>query len=113
MPGSSISTQPNESQISEPSWHALTLWRTAPFALSAASTRVDRQLVDARGGVPEFGPSKSRAGFRTAPVPEVGRPEVIHRYVRVLLRLNTPGQCEGPGAPLALIDPALSVGRVP
>jgi integrase len=33
--------------------------------------RFDRQLVSARGGVPEFGPPKSRAGFRTVPMPEV------------------------------------------
>ena len=33
--------------------------------------RVDRQLVSARAGVPEFGPPKSRAGFRTVPMPEV------------------------------------------
>ena len=33
--------------------------------------RVDRQLVDARRGVPEFGPPKSKAGFRTVPMPEV------------------------------------------
>jgi len=33
--------------------------------------RVDRQLISARAGVPEFGPPKSRAGFRTVPMPEV------------------------------------------
>lgn len=33
--------------------------------------RVDRQLVAALHGVPEFGPPKSRAGFRTVPMPEV------------------------------------------
>jgi integrase len=33
--------------------------------------RVDRQLISARGGVPEFGPPKSKAGFRTVPMPEV------------------------------------------
>jgi integrase len=33
--------------------------------------RVDRQLVSALRGVPEFGPPKSRAGFRTVPMPEV------------------------------------------
>jgi integrase len=33
--------------------------------------RVDRQLISASGGVPEFGPPKSRAGFRTVPIPEV------------------------------------------
>jgi integrase len=33
--------------------------------------RVDRQLVAARAGVPEFGPPKTKAGFRTIPMPEV------------------------------------------
>src|SRR5207253_3315207 len=33
--------------------------------------RVDRQLIAARDGVPEFGPPKSKAGFRTVPMPEV------------------------------------------
>ena len=33
--------------------------------------RVDRQLVSALRGVPEFGPPKSKAGFRTVPMPEV------------------------------------------
>ena len=33
--------------------------------------RVDRQLIAARAGVPEFGPPKSKAGFRTVPMPEV------------------------------------------
>ncbi|MDQ2728689.1 MAG: site-specific integrase [Actinomycetota bacterium] len=35
------------------------------------SVRVDRQLVSARGGPPEFGPPKSKAGFRTVPIPDV------------------------------------------
>lgn len=35
------------------------------------TVRVDRQLVSARGGPPEFGPPKSKAGFRTVPIPEV------------------------------------------
>lgn len=33
--------------------------------------RVDRQLIGVRAGVPEFGPPKSKAGFRTVPIPEV------------------------------------------
>ena len=33
--------------------------------------RVDRQLIACREGVPEFGPPKSKAGFRTIPMPEV------------------------------------------
>jgi integrase len=33
--------------------------------------RVDRQLVTVRAGVPEFGPPKSKAGFRTVPMPDV------------------------------------------
>lgn len=33
--------------------------------------RVDRQLLGARAGIPEFGPPKSKAGFRTVPMPEV------------------------------------------
>lgn len=33
--------------------------------------RVDRQLTGAKAGVPEFGPPKSKAGFRTVPMPEV------------------------------------------
>ena len=33
--------------------------------------RVDRQLVSATRGVPEFGPPKSKAGFRTVPMREV------------------------------------------
>ena len=33
--------------------------------------RVDRQLVGARDGRPEFGPPKSNAGFRTVPMPAV------------------------------------------
>jgi len=35
------------------------------------TVRVDRQLLDARDGVPQFGPPKSRAGFRTVPMPDV------------------------------------------
>ena len=33
--------------------------------------RVDRQLLGAPGGVPQFGPPKSQAGFRTVPMPAV------------------------------------------
>lgn len=33
--------------------------------------RVDRQLISALRGVPEFGPPKSKAGYRTVPMPEV------------------------------------------
>lgn len=33
--------------------------------------RVDGQLVASLRGVPEFGPPKSKAGFRTVPMPEV------------------------------------------
>lgn len=33
--------------------------------------RDDRQLINARAGVPEFGPPKSKASFRTVPMPEV------------------------------------------
>jgi integrase len=33
--------------------------------------RVDRQLVSASAGIPEFGPPKSKAGFRTVPMPDV------------------------------------------
>ncbi len=33
--------------------------------------RVDRQLISARDGVPEFGPPKTKAGFRTVPMPDV------------------------------------------
>ena len=33
------------------------------------AVRVDRQLVVVRAGVPEFGPPKSMAGFRTVPMP--------------------------------------------
>ena len=32
--------------------------------------RVDRQLLSAVGGVPEFGPPKSKAGFRVSRLPE-------------------------------------------
>ena len=35
------------------------------------TVRVDRQLVAVRGGVPEFGPPKTMAGFRTVPMPQV------------------------------------------
>jgi hypothetical protein len=34
--------------------------------------RVDRQLISALGGVPAFGPPKSKAGFRTVPMPGTG-----------------------------------------
>ncbi len=33
--------------------------------------RVDRQLISALRGIPEFGPPKSKAGFRTVPMPDV------------------------------------------
>jgi len=33
--------------------------------------RVNRQLIGAKVGVPEFGPPKSKAGFRTVPLPDV------------------------------------------
>lgn len=33
--------------------------------------RVNRQLIGVRAGVPEFGPPKSKAGFRTVPLPDV------------------------------------------
>jgi integrase len=33
--------------------------------------RVDRQLIAVRDGVPHFGPPKTRAGFRTVPMPGV------------------------------------------
>jgi integrase len=31
---------------------------------------VDRQLISVRSGIPQFGPPKSEAGYRTVPVPE-------------------------------------------
>jgi integrase len=33
--------------------------------------RVDRQLVSVRGETPEFGPPKSRASYRTVPMPDL------------------------------------------
>jgi integrase len=33
--------------------------------------RVNRQLIGAKAGVPEFGPPKNKAGFRTVPLPDV------------------------------------------
>jgi integrase len=33
--------------------------------------RVNRQLIGAKGGVLEFGPPESKAGFRTVPLPDV------------------------------------------
>jgi integrase len=33
--------------------------------------RVDRQLIAAQAGVPEFGPPKTKAGFRTIPMPRI------------------------------------------
>ena len=33
--------------------------------------RVNRRLLGAKAGVPEFGPPKSKAGFRTVPLPDV------------------------------------------
>ena len=35
------------------------------------NVRVDRQLIAVRAGVPEFGPPKTMAGFRTVPMPQV------------------------------------------
>jgi integrase len=35
------------------------------------TVRVDRQLISVRDGVPEWGPPKSKAGFRTVPIPDV------------------------------------------
>lgn len=35
------------------------------------TVRVDRQLLGAHGGVPEFGPPKTKAGFRTVPMPDL------------------------------------------
>ena len=32
--------------------------------------RVDRQLIGVRAGIPEFGPPKTKAGFRTIPMPD-------------------------------------------
>ncbi len=39
--------------------------------------RVNRQLVGTKGGVPEFGPSKSKAGFRTVPLPASTLPKTF------------------------------------
>ena len=44
--------------------------------------RVDRQLISARGGVPEFGPPKSTAGFRTVPMPGVVGPTLADHLAR-------------------------------
>jgi integrase len=44
--------------------------------------RVDRQLVSATRGVPEFGPPKSKAGFRTVPMPEVVASTLAAHLVR-------------------------------
>jgi integrase len=44
--------------------------------------RVDRQLISARAGVPEFGPPKSRAGFRIVPMPEVVRSALAEHLAR-------------------------------
>lgn len=44
--------------------------------------RVDRQLISARGGVPEFGPPKSKAGFRTVPMPDVVRSTLADHLAR-------------------------------
>jgi integrase len=62
------------------------------------TVRVDRQLISARGGVPEFGPPKSKAGFRTVPVPEVVGSALAEHLARYgpgpagLVFVNTLGQ---------------------
>lgn len=44
--------------------------------------RVDRQLIGAKAGVPEFGPPKSKAGFRTVPMPEVIAADLAEHLAR-------------------------------
>jgi integrase len=44
--------------------------------------RVDRQLTAATGGVPVFGPPKSKAGFRTVPMPDVVGAAVAEHLAR-------------------------------
>jgi integrase len=44
--------------------------------------RVDRQLVAAKAGVPGFGPPKSKAGFRTVPMPDVVSSALAERLAR-------------------------------
>jgi hypothetical protein len=62
------------------------------------TVRVDRQLVSARGGVPEFGPPKSKAGFRTVPIPDVVGSTLAEHLARYgpgpsgLVFVNTLGQ---------------------
>jgi integrase len=53
--------------------------------------RVDRQLLSAVGGVPEFGPPKSKAGFRTVPMPDV-----VSSALAAHLARYRPGQCRPP-----------------
>jgi integrase len=44
--------------------------------------RVDRQLIAARGGVPQFGPPKSNAGYRTVPMPGVVADALVAHLAR-------------------------------
>lgn len=44
--------------------------------------RVDRQLIGAKAGVPEFGPPKSKAGFRTVPMPEIVATDLAEHLAR-------------------------------
>lgn len=46
------------------------------------TARVDRQLVAVHDGVPDFGPPKSKAGFRTVPMPDVAGSALAEHLAR-------------------------------
>ena len=52
--------------------------------------RGDRQLISARSGVPEFGPPKSKAGFRTVPMPDVVKSTLADHLARYRPRQFAP-----------------------
>ena len=67
--------------------------------------RVDRQLISARGGVPAFGPPKTKAGFRIVPMPDVVAPTLAGHLARY-----RPGNLAGVRQQLVQ-SPAPELGR--
>jgi integrase len=64
-------------------WAELAALRPGDIDVEACTIRVDRQLIEQRGGGSAFGPPKSRAGRRTVPFPAMLQADVREHLERI------------------------------
>ena len=101
-------------------WSELGGLRRCDIDLAGRTVRVTRHLIEVRGGGFDFGPSKSRAGKRSVPIPEVIIP-IIRWHLACFAEPGDDGLVTSPaGKPLRNTNfrrrvwlPALLAAEVP